>query len=663
MRPVIQTSSVVFRRSFSISSSRPVASPDPVTSLQHTARARISAIDARLGKPGLKGSSTPLSPAASLSATEIGILRDIHQPQPLVDTFRRTHDYLRISLTEKCNLRCFYCMPKEGIELSPRSEILSDDEIIRLGSLFVRNGVKKIRLTGGEPTLRKGIVELIDKGRLSQLHSLGLQSIGITSNGLAMHRKLPQMIENGLTHLNLSLDTLSPQRFEQITRRKGYDAVLKTLNVALSSPDLRSVKLNTVIMKGVNDDEVLDFVEMARDVALIVRFIEFMPFSGNDWEKYKLVPSSELLARIAQRYPSMEKTKDELNDTARSYTIPGFKGSFGFISSMSDHFCGTCNRLRITADGKIKVCLFDGAEISLRDQMRGGASDQQLMNIIGYAVGNKKEKHDAMEDIDAVVNRPMILIGGLGARGWRRNQVTQGVMRSRSRYLRRHAPLFRSYDLGETHRSARMLFTTASSRADEGHVGPPAEKLTHIDASGHPAMVNVSHKAVTHRSATATGRIYLTANSFHLVCPNSDKNTHTSPSSSTSTSTSATSLQEPTTEKTLGKGPVLPTAQLAAILAAKQTSNLIPLCHSGMPLTHISVTFTPEPETFSVKCVVTVECDGKTGVEMEALVAVNGALLCVWDMIKAIAGREMRIADVCVMRKSGGKSGDWVREV
>ncbi|GJE89676.1 molybdenum cofactor biosynthesis protein A [Phanerochaete sordida] len=354
----------------------------PVPLDQHLrARARIAQIDAE------KGAVSPF----------------------LVDAFHRQHNYLRISLTERCNLRCFYCMPSEGVELSPNGHILTDEEVVRLATLFVRNGVTKIRLTGGEPTVRKGLIQIV--GRLNALRQYGLQSIGITTNGIALHRKLPELVENGLTHLNLSLDTLDPFKFEIMTRRPGHEAVLRALETALAS-GLRSVKLNAVIIKGLNDHEVLDFVEMTRHKAISVRFIEFMPFTGNKWDKGKMVPSSELLSRIEEKYPGVTKTPDELNDTARNYVIPGHRGGFGFISSMSDHFCGTCNRLRLTADGQIKVCLFDPKEISLRDQMRQGATDEELQQTIGRAVQGKREKHAGMEDIDTVTNRPMILIGG-----------------------------------------------------------------------------------------------------------------------------------------------------------------------------------------------------------------------------------------------------------
>ncbi|KAJ7631245.1 hypothetical protein FB45DRAFT_917949 [Roridomyces roridus] len=230
----------------------------------------------------------------------------------------------------------------------------------------------------------------------------------MTSNGIALHRRLPELVQNGLSHLNLSLDTLDEFRFELMTRRRGLAAVLRTLDVALEL--LPYIKLNVVVVKGLNDSEVLDFVKMTKDRPIFARFIEFMPFL--DGTVKKMVPSAELLQLITDHYPDIIRAPDELNDTARTWKIPGHAGNFGFISSMSDHFCATCNRLRITADGQIKVCLFDAKEVSLRDQMRQGATDAQLLEIIGQAVQGKQEKHAAMQAIDVVANRPMIKIGG-----------------------------------------------------------------------------------------------------------------------------------------------------------------------------------------------------------------------------------------------------------
>ncbi|KAI0718947.1 molybdenum cofactor biosynthesis prote [Cerioporus squamosus] len=576
----------------------------------------------------------------------------------------RQHNYLRISLTERCNLRCFYCMPSEGIELSPPEHILSDDEVIRLATLFVKNGVTKIRLTGGEPTVRKGIVEIV--GRLNALRQYGLQSIGMTTNGIALHRKLPALIENGLTHLNISLDTLDPFKFEIMTRRMGHDAVLRSLQTALQSSELQSVKLNVVVVKGLNDHEVSDFVELTRENRLSVRFIEFMP------SQVKMVPTSELLARIQTRYPELRKGSDELNDTARSYIIPGHLGSFGFISSMSDHFCGSCNRLRLTADGQIKVCLFDAKEISLRDQIRSGVPDDVLLSTIGRAVRGKKEKHAGMENIDVVTNRPMILIGG----------------------VHRPAPA-RSLQRSPRSRSVLMLPAVSAlpttvrcfSTSSDGDTASPPPRLTHIDDSGRASMVDVGQKEPTRRTATASGRIVIPRIAYQLVTGEVEDDALES-----LTNAEAATIRK-AQEKARSKGDVLTVAQLAGIMGCKRTAELIPLCHP-LQLSHIAVTLHPEmghtrtasdaPKeavadfaegtrsdvglgqslerlTYSIVCRATVSCEGKTGVEMEALTAVSVGLLTVWDMLKAVAGKEMIIQDILVEQKAGGRSGSFVR--
>ncbi|TFY72408.1 hypothetical protein EVG20_g576 [Dentipellis fragilis] len=542
----------------------------------------------------------------------------------LVDTFGRQHNYLRISLTERCNLRCFYCMPEDGVPLSPNERILSDDEIIRLATLFVKSGVTKIRLTGGEPTVRKTIVQLV--GRLNELRQHGLQSIGMTSNGLILHRQLARLVANGLTHLNLSLDTLDPFKFEIMTRRMGHESVLRSLSQALASPGLTSVKLNVVVIKGLNDSEVLKFVEMTRDQDLSIRFIEFMPFTGNKWDKAKMVPSADLISRIAAVHPGLVKAADELNDTARSYQIPGHRGSIGFISSMSDHFCSSCNRLRLTADGQIKVCLFDAKEVSLRDQMRAGADDQQLLQTIGRAVRGKKEKHAGLP--------------------------------TRSSSLTRAKPV-------PSHMIMPASFSLRQIRHSSTSNTPSPPKLSHMDDAGRPSMVDVSKKQPTKRTATATGRIYLPRIAYELITPTS--------SAPASSDISTSPLLEKAKAKARAKGDVLTVAQLAAIMASKRTSDLIPLCHP-LSLSHVSVTLTPEdhpedarnPKTHglchSVLCKATVTCEGRTGVEMEALTAVSVGLLTVWDMLKAVAGKEMVISDIFVAHKAGGKSGDFIRD-
>lgn len=367
----------------------------------------------------------------------------------LTDTFDRQHDYLRISLTERCNLRCVYCMPEEGVPLSPPRELLTTPEIVMLSSTFVSQGVNKIRLTGGEPTIRKDILPLMQQ--IGALRSHGLRELCLTTNGIALHRKLEGMVEAGLTGVNLSLDTLDPWQFQIMTRRKGFDAVMKSIERVFELNRHGAgikLKINAVVMRGINDREIIPFVEMTREKDIEVRFIEYMPFDGNKWNEGKMFSYAEMLDRIRERFPGLEKVRGHKNDTSKTYKIPGFMGKIGFITSMTHNFCGTCNRLRITSDGNLKVCLFGNAEVSLRDILResnGGEpineevyemmkniemdrrqqissdssphlelapNERKLLNVIGMAVKRKKAKHAGIGELEHMKNRPMILIGG-----------------------------------------------------------------------------------------------------------------------------------------------------------------------------------------------------------------------------------------------------------
>lgn len=365
----------------------------------------------------------------------------------LTDTFNRQHNYLRISVTERCNLRCVYCMPEEGVDLTPPARLLSSPEIVYLSSLFVSQGVDKIRLTGGEPTVRKDIVPLMRS--IGNLRQNGLRELCLTTNGISLHRKLDDMAEAGLTGVNLSLDTLDPFQFQIMTRRKGFDAVMKSIDRILEMNKMGAgikLKINCVVMRGVNDRDIIPFVELGRESAIEVRFIEYMPFDGNKWNEGKMFSYQEMLAVIREKYPNLEKIEDHKNDTSKTYRVPGFEGRVGFITSMTHNFCGTCNRLRVTCDGNLKVCLFGNSEVSLRDIIRkanngepiddatmnelellqnaqkaahihdeGGQvnqREQEVLDVIGMAVKRKKAKHAGMTNLPNMKNRPMILIGG-----------------------------------------------------------------------------------------------------------------------------------------------------------------------------------------------------------------------------------------------------------
>ncbi|KAI0492391.1 hypothetical protein KFK09_026662 [Dendrobium nobile] len=325
----------------------------------------------------------------------------------LVDSFGRLHNYLRISLTERCNLRCQYCMPVEGVELTPNSHLLSSDEISRLANLFVNSGVDKIRLTGGEPTIRKDIEEICLQ--LSRLK--GLKTLAMTTNGIVLAKKIPKLKECGLGVINISLDTLVPAKFELLTRRKGHERVMESITAAVEY-GFNPVKVNCVVMRGINDDEICDFVELTREKPINVRFIEFMPFDGNVWNIKKLVPYVEILDKVKQRFEGVKRLTDHPSDTAKNFMIDGHHGTISFITSMTDHFCAGCNRLRLLADGNLKVCLFGPSEVSLRDPLRAGVDDLGLKEIIGAAVKKKKAAHAGMLDLAKTANRPMIHIGG-----------------------------------------------------------------------------------------------------------------------------------------------------------------------------------------------------------------------------------------------------------
>ncbi|KAI8156344.1 Molybdenum cofactor biosynthesis protein 1 [Colletotrichum sp. SAR 10_71] len=531
----------------------------------------------------------------------------------LTDNFHRQHDYLRISVTERCNLRCVYCMPEEGVPLSPTRELLTTPEIVLLSSVFVSQGVSKIRLTGGEPTVRRDIVPLMHQ--IGALRPHGLKELCLTTNGLSLHRKLDSMVEAGLTGVNLSLDTLDPHMFTIMTRRNGFDAVKKSIDRIFELNKHGAgikFKINCVVMRGRNDHEIVPFVEMTREKDVEVRFIEYMPFDGNKWNQGKMLGYAEMLDMIREKFPSLEKVKDHKNDTSKTWRIPGHAGKIGFITSMTHNFCGTCNRLRITSDGNLKVCLFGNTEVSLRDILRksnnGDPIDEkafeamkqiemdrrqgladaekplgtalneaELLDVIGMAVKRKKEKHAGIGELEHMKNRPMILI-------------------------------------------------------EDDAAAPQDPTLTHVSPTGSARMVSISSKAPTARVAKAVCAVtFSTPTALRLVRASQMK-----------------------------KGDVLGVARVAGIMAAKRTPDIIPLCHPIL-LSHVGVELEPaserEDETV-LNVEATVSCDGKTGVEMEAMTAASATALTVYDMCKAV-DKGMVIGGLRVVLKDGGKSGRW----
>uniref|UniRef100_A0A3P8WKA4 GTP 3',8-cyclase n=1 Tax=Cynoglossus semilaevis TaxID=244447 RepID=A0A3P8WKA4_CYNSE len=321
----------------------------------------------------------------------------------LTDSFGRRHDYLRISLTEKCNLRCQYCMPEEGVQLTPRGQLLTASEILTLARLFVQEGVSKIRLTGGEPLIRPDVVDII--AELKKLE--GLKTIAVTTNGMNLAKLLPRLKPAGLDRINISLDSLVPAKFEFIVRRKGFHKVMEGINKAIEM-GYNPVKVNCVIMRGFNEDELLDFVAQTENKPLEVRFIEYMPFDGNKWNFKKMVSYQEMLDNIRQQWPDLEMLQTEHTETAK---VSVLKMTFKYykynIVSLQKTLCSS-----FQLDLSHQVCLFGNSEVSLRDILRSGASNEELLQVIGTAVSRKKKQHAGMSSISQMKNRPMILIGG-----------------------------------------------------------------------------------------------------------------------------------------------------------------------------------------------------------------------------------------------------------
>jgi molybdenum cofactor biosynthesis protein A len=329
---------------------------------------------------------------------------------PMQDNHGRAHNYLRISITEHCNLRCTYCMPAEGIALTPRAHLMTAAEIVTIAKTFVKLGVSKIRLTGGEPLVRKDAKTIIE-----QLGKLGVE-LTLTTNGILVHEFIDTFKEAGVTTLNVSIDSLKKEKFNEITRRNYFEKLIENLNL-LEANGFR-VKLNVVVIKGFNDNEIIDFIEMTKDRNIQIRFIEFMPFDGNQWNKEKLVSYAEILEQVNAFYSEemVNRLQDKPNDTSKNHKIDGYQGSFSVISSVTNPFCSTCNRIRLTADGKLKNCLFSNTETSLLDTLRAGDSIEPL---IFQNIKSKFAMRGGMDD-DAKFqnpllfsqNRSMIKIGG-----------------------------------------------------------------------------------------------------------------------------------------------------------------------------------------------------------------------------------------------------------
>ena len=323
------------------------------------------------------------------------------------DTHNRVHNYLRISLTDNCNLRCSYCMPEEDYSFTPVSKLMQASEIETLARIFVKEGVNKIRLTGGEPLVRKDAADI-----MLALSRLPVQ-LTLTTNGTRLHKFFDVLKDSNIRSLNISLDTLQRDRFNLITQRDQFDIVWNNIQLLLKK-DFH-VKVNVVVMKGINENEINDFIAWTKNTPVHVRFIEFMPFSGNHWNSNKVVTLQQVLSIISRKFEFVP-LEVEKHDTAKKYSVPGHAGSFGVISTMSAHFCGDCNRMRLTADGKLKNCLFSKEETDLLTPLRNG---KEVVSLIHQCVAGKAKQlggqftpdfeHLHAEEIH---NRSMITIGG-----------------------------------------------------------------------------------------------------------------------------------------------------------------------------------------------------------------------------------------------------------
>jgi cyclic pyranopterin phosphate synthase len=326
---------------------------------------------------------------------------------PLVDPFGRIHDDLRISVTDRCNLRCTYCMPAEGMRFLPSSALLTFDEIVRVASVARELGITSVRLTGGEPLVRRDLSQLV-----ARLSALGFEDLALTTNGMLLARQARALAEAGLDRVNISCDSLRAERFETIRRRGDLGTVLRSMDAA-EEAGLRPVKVNVVLLRGRNDDEILDFAALARSTGRPVRFIEYMPLDADGaWARDRLVPGDEVFRRISDRWPL--EPVGNLGDPApaQSFRFTDGKGEIGLVSSVTQPFCGTCNRLRLTADGAIRNCLFSDRESDAREVLRGGGSDHQLEALLRAAVWSKLPGHGINEPGFLRPARSMSMIGG-----------------------------------------------------------------------------------------------------------------------------------------------------------------------------------------------------------------------------------------------------------
>jgi cyclic pyranopterin phosphate synthase len=325
----------------------------------------------------------------------------------LRDKFGRAITDLRISVTDRCNFRCVYCRSADPENYREREKILAWPEFEHLARVFVGLGIRKIRVTGGEPLIRDGVEDFIRR-----LSELGIEDLSITTNGHLLAERIDGLVGAGLRRVNISLDSLDSAKFEKITRTKSFDAVMRGIDAVQASP-LAPAKVNAVLVRGINDDEIEAFAEFARERGLVTRFIEFMPLDADrHWNRNLVVPAAEIRQRIHARWPLVQ-IPHEHSETARKYRFAdGAPGEIGLIAPVTQPFCGHCSRIRLTADGKLRTCLFSKDDHDLRERLREGASDEDLSHYVRSIVNDKEESHHINDPDFVPPSRTMVHIGG-----------------------------------------------------------------------------------------------------------------------------------------------------------------------------------------------------------------------------------------------------------
>ncbi len=326
----------------------------------------------------------------------------------MIDNHNRIINYLRLSVTDRCNLRCFYCMPEDGIQFIPHADVLTYEELLRIVRLCVDSGIRKVRLTGGEPLVRQGII-----GFIEQLNSVnGLEKVAITTNGVLLKKFAYSLRASGIKHINVSMDTLRRDRFQSITRRDFFDQVWEGLETA-ESLGFDPIKINVVAMRGVNDDEVLDFARLTYKKPYHIRFIEIMPVGENHaFTKGRFISEEEILDKIRTLGKIEFLKSGSLDGPSRRYKLEGSCGELGFIGALSNHFCAKCNRLRLTSCGQLRGCLFSDKETDIKTPLRKGGTDSLLLSLIKHTILNKPTSHGVHAWAPRNCARPMNTIGG-----------------------------------------------------------------------------------------------------------------------------------------------------------------------------------------------------------------------------------------------------------